>query len=164
MRATPTNALHTKEHGEKRTCTKEKQWGNFATIANMTAGSGKIIIAPDLNIWPHELETAKALALAGMTVEFIRRSEEQHATSADVLIDGIQWEMKAPKGESIKIVERNLRRAIRQSTCIIFDSRRIKRIPDKAIERELRTCCAGRVKGIRHLLFVNRHTDVIDIK
>lgn len=42
----------------------------------MKSPKGKIIIAPDLNVWPHEYETAKALAMAGMTVEFIRRSEE----------------------------------------------------------------------------------------
>ena len=56
---------------------------------------GKIIIAPDLNVWPHEYETAKSLAMAGMTVEFIRRSEEYRTTSADVIIDGAAWEIKA---------------------------------------------------------------------
>lgn len=37
-----------------------------------------------------------------MTVEFIRKSEEPYATSADVLIDGIQWEMKSPKSGKLK--------------------------------------------------------------
>jgi hypothetical protein len=125
---------------------------------------GKIIIAANANVWSHEIETAKALAVAGFTVEFLRRSEEPHATSADILIDGVKWEMKAPKGGSMKTVEKNLRKAVHQASCIIFDSRRIKRIPDTAIERELRTCCGSRVKGIERLLFINRHAIVIDIK
>lgn len=52
---------------------------------------GKIIIAADLNVWPHEYETAKALAKSGLTVEFVRRSEEYRTTSADVIIDGECW-------------------------------------------------------------------------
>lgn len=76
---------------------------------------GKIIIAPDLNVWPHEYETAKSLAMAGMTVEFIRRSEEYRTTSADVIIDGAAWEIKAPKAINPKAIERNLRKASHQA-------------------------------------------------
>ena len=39
----------------------------------MVESTGKIIIEPGLNVWPHELKTAEALAAAGYTVEFIRR-------------------------------------------------------------------------------------------
>ena len=99
---------------------------------------GKIIIAPDLNVWPHEYETARSLAMAGMTVEFIRRSEEYRTTSADVIIDGAAWEIKAPKAINPKAIERNLRKASHQAANIIFDSRRMKGASDGIIERELR--------------------------
>lgn len=125
---------------------------------------GHIIIQPGANIWPHELKTAEALAAAGYTVEFVRRSEEQRVTSADVIIDGVLWEMKAPTSSSLKAVEKNLRKALSQSNCVILDSRRMKTIPDSAIERELRACANGRIKALKHLLFVNRHAQVIDIK
>lgn len=65
-----------------------------------------------------------------MTVEFIRKSEEPYAASADVLIDGIQWEMKSPKSDKLKMVQKNLRLALRQSRNVIFDSRRMKKLPD----------------------------------
>lgn len=65
-----------------------------------------------------------------MTVEFIRKSEEPYATSADVLIDGIQWEMKSPKSDKLKMVQKNLRLALRQSRNVIFDSRWMKKLPD----------------------------------
>lgn len=78
---------------------------------------GKIIIAPALNVWPHESETAKALAMAGMTVGFIRRSEGHRTTKADVIIDGAAWEIKARESDKAKVVEKNLvRRSIKQRT------------------------------------------------
>lgn len=124
---------------------------------------GKIIIAPDLNVWPHEYETAKALAMAGMTVEFIRRSEEYRTTSADVIINGTEWEIKAPISDKASAVDKNLRKALHQSKCIIFDSRRMKRISDRAVENELHKSALV-LRSMKHLLFVNRQGNVIDIK
>ena len=130
----------------------------------MPKKQGQIIIQSGVNVWPHEMKTAEALAAAGYTVEFIRRSDKERETSADVIMDGIVWEMKAPKASNMKVVEKNLRKATDQSPCVIFDSRRMKGIPDHAIERELRVCAAGRVKALKRLLFVNRKAQVIDIK
>ena len=80
----------------------------------------QIIIQSGANVWPHEMKTAEALAAAGRTVEFIRRSEEQRTTSADAIIDGIVWEMKAPKASNLKAIEKNLRKALDQSNCVIL--------------------------------------------
>lgn len=124
---------------------------------------GKIIVPGDANVWPHEHKTAQALARAGYDVEFVRKSDVPYATSADVLIDGKLWEMKSPTASSVKAVERNLKRARWQSGCIILDSRRMKGVPDAAVERELRKY-ASEIDGVVHVLFVNRHGAVIDIK
>lgn len=130
----------------------------------MTSKHGQIIIQSGANVWPHEMKTAEVLATAGYTVEFIRRNEQLRATSADVIMDGIVWEMKAPKASNMKAVEKNLRKAMNQSNCVIFDSRRMKEVPDHAIERELRICASGRIKKLKRLLFINRKAQVIDIK
>lgn len=130
----------------------------------MKQSEGKIIIPSGVDVWPHELGTARALAAAGFAVEFVRRREGQHEKTPDLLIDGELWEMKSPKGSSMKAVERNLRKALDQSQRIIFDSQRMKGIPDKAVERELAACAAGRVAKIKRLVFVNRRRNVIDIK
>lgn len=124
---------------------------------------GKIIIAPDLNVWPHEYETAKALAMSGKIVEFIRRSEEYRTTSADVIIDGEYWEIKAPRSSKASAVDKNIRKALHQSKFVIFDSHRMKQLPDSVIERELRKS-ARVLRSMRRLLFVDRHRSVIDIK
>lgn len=132
-------------------------------MSAMKQSRGKIIIAPDLNVWPHEYETAKALAMAGMTVEFIRRSEEYRTTSADAIIDGAVWEIKVPKAINPKAIERNLRKASHQAANIVFNARRMKGASDMIIERELRNGCA-KVKAIKRLIYVNRSGAVIDIR
>lgn len=130
----------------------------------MTKQKGKIIIQAGANPWPHEIKTAESLAVGGHTVEFIKKSEVDYEHTADVYLDGVLWEMKAPRGSLMKRVEKNIRRGLRQSKNIIFDCRRMKDLPDTAIERELRTCAGGRVKELEHLIFINRNGKVIDIK
>ena len=124
---------------------------------------GKIIRDPHINVWPHEMRTAEALADAGHTVEFVKRNEGLRQTSADLLIDGVIWEMKAPKSGSHKAIERNLRRAANQSTHVIIDSRRMKNTKDDIVERELRKGLS-QVAAIKAILFINRKGEVIDIR
>ena len=124
---------------------------------------GKIIRDPHINVWPHEMRTAEALADAGYTVEFVKRSEEFRQTSADFLIEGIIWEMKAPKSGSHKAIERNLRRAANQSTHVIIDSRRMKNAKDNIVERELRKGIS-QIAAIKAILFINRKGEVIDFR
>lgn len=147
--------------------------GRIKKFATLRGGSlrmvgmkeeGSVIIPSGVNVWPHELETAKALASAGKCVEFVRRNEGEHEKSADFLMGGELWEMKSPNGSSMKTVERNLRKACEQSRLVVFDSRRLKGIPDSAVERELRTCAEKRLTKLDRLIFVNKRRSVIEIK
>ena len=124
--------------------------------------TGKIIISNGVNVWPHELESAKVLIKYGYTVEFLKAINQKSKQTADCLIDGITWEMKAPKASNLKTVERNLKRGKWQSSRIVFDSRRMKYVPDRAIERELGKCLAE-IKEIENIKFITRHGQVIDI-
>lgn len=126
------------------------------------AYKGNITIPADVNVWPHELRTAQALASAGYDVAFVARREGEYQRTADLMIGGRTWEMKAPRSGSVKAVERNLKRARWQSPRIVLDSRRMKGLPDHAVERALRKW-SREVKGIERVLFVNRRGDVIDI-
>lgn len=129
----------------------------------MKKREGKIVIEPGTSVWPHELKTAEALAMVGYTVQFVRRSEERRAHSADALIDGELWEFKAPTSDKASAVDKNVRKALHQSKCVVFDSRRMKRISDAQVERELRKS-ASTLRSMRRLIFVNRRAEVIDIK
>ena len=129
----------------------------------MVGQKGKIIIGQGINVWPHELKTAQAFAAVGKDVEFVRRNEGERMTSADAIIDGLIWEMKAPTADNLKAIERNLKRGRWQSENIIFDCRRMKKVPDAAIEREVRKQ-AFAVPRIKRLRYVNKHGQVVDIK
>ena len=129
----------------------------------MSKQTGNISIPGDVDIWPHEYQTAVALARAGYNVTFIKKSDVQHEQTPDILIDGERWEMKAPKASNARAIDRNLRRALRQSTRIIIDARRIKGLPDSTVEREMRKH-AHEMKSIEKLIFVNHRGDVVDIK
>ena len=133
-----------------------------ATMQRMPKRIGNITIAGNANVWPHEMETARALARDGRDVEFIDRGGRGDGC-ADVRMDGLIWEMKSPKSDSIKAIERNVKRARIQSENVIIDSRRMKRVPDAAIQRALEKH-AREVKGVTRLLFVNRHGNVIVIQ
>lgn len=124
--------------------------------------SGKIIIPAGVNVWPHELETAKALVNFGHVVEFKKKAEGYKVHSADAYIDGKLWEFKAPNGSKLDAVERNLRRAKAQSDRVVFDSARMKKVPDFAIRREILTK-APLITSIKEIIFVNRKRECIDI-
>lgn len=124
---------------------------------------GKITKPADANIRPWEENTARSLALCGHDVVFIRKSNRERETSADAYIDGEKWEFKAPNGHKMGLVERNLRYAVLQSGNVVFDSRRVNYLPDKALTREL-SAQSARIKGLNRLKFVNRRGEVIDIK
>ena len=70
--------------------------------------------------------------------------------------------LKAPNGSKIDTVERNLRRAKEQSDRVVFDSARMKKIPDFAIKREI-LAKAPLISGIREVIFVNRKRECVDI-
>lgn len=129
----------------------------------MKKPTGDIKIPGEVDVWPHEYRTAVSLARAGFNVTFIKKSDEDREKTPDVLIDGQRWEMKAPKASNARAIDRNLRRALRQSARIIIDSRRMKNLPDATVERELRKH-ARDMRSIERLLFVNHHGEVIDIK
>ncbi len=109
------------------------------------------------------MSTARALADAGYDIEFSRRTWGKRVTSPDVVINGVMWEMKSPLASDRKAIERNLRKACRQSANVVFDSQRMKGASDAEIERELRRL-RRHVRAVKRLRFVNRRREVVDIE
>ena len=123
---------------------------------------GKLIIPYGTNVWHHELLTAETLAGAGYTVEFLPANSTRYAKSPDVLIDGQKWEMKSPKTDKLSAIERNLKRATRQSGNVIIDSHRMSKIHDSSVQKLLIQKYKQQ-KTVKKLLFINRKRQVIDI-
>ena len=122
----------------------------------------KIHIPPNANIWKHELDTARALANHGYEVEFLRTSNMPRHKTPDILMDGLQWELKSPRTDKLSAIERNLKRASKQSQNIITDTHRLQRLHDASVQKLLIQKLRGQ-KTIQRLLLVNRKREVIDI-
>ena len=109
------------------------------------------------------MDTARAIADYGMDVEFVPRTKGKRAKSADFVADGVLWEVKSPTSDNLRVVQKRLREAVHQSRDIIFDSRRMKRLSNKAIRAEVEKWTQS-LHSIRRLLYVNRSGEVIKIK
>lgn len=124
---------------------------------------GNILIRKGAEPWPHERYTAEALCAQGYDVEFLPVRHGERQSSADVRMDGCEWEMKSPISGRLSNVQKTLRKAAHQSCFVIYDSQRVKNLTDFQIERELRKQ-AALLRSLKRVIFVTRKRDVIDIK
>src|SRR4051794_35011032 len=99
----------------------------------MTKSIGKIIIQAETEVWPHELKTAETLIENGFDVEFPPKDETDYKHSADALLNGVLYEMKAPESSHLSVVDKNIKKALSQSCNIVFDSKRMKNAKDSQI-------------------------------
>lgn len=72
----------------------------------------------------HELDVANYFAKLGYNIEFIPPSNIPEIHTPDILMDGVQWEIKCPQGKSQSTIENNIKKALIQSQYIIIDLKR----------------------------------------
>jgi len=74
---------------------------------------------------PHEIDTAWTLARHfRCTVEFLIPADDYMRKTADIIMLGVEWEIKSPIGNSKATIENQFRRASKQSKYIVIDTRR----------------------------------------
>lgn len=120
---------------------------------------GKVVVPANANPWPHELRVAKILALAGYAVEFI---PETNTKTADILLDGIEFEIKFPKSANANSLEHILKKAVKQSCNIIIDTSRMKNVRDDNTRRFLINQVRIR-RQINNLIMITKQGQIIDI-
>jgi len=122
-----------------------------------------IFIPPDLKPYPknHEILSARALAKAGYSIIFLQPDNRKGVKTPDILLNDVPYEIKAPTG-GLKSIERSLKRASRQSSCVVFDCRRMKIKDSRAVQEEL-VRRLRRHEVIKSLLLINRYGNVIDL-
>lgn len=101
-------------------------------------------------IWPHELRVAEVLALAGHYVEFL---PEGNLKNADILLDGVEYEIKSPKSATANSLEHLLKKALKQSPNIIIDTSRMKSSRDDNVRKFLISQVKSR-KQINRLIMI----------
>ena len=112
-----------------------------------------------LKPWPHEFRVAKILADAGHVVEFLPTGLRK---TADMLIDGIPYELKSPEFAHTKTIERAIKKALHQSNNLIVDASQMKHVDDVRVHRILINQIKLR-KSIKRLLYVNKKKEILDI-
>lgn len=124
--------------------------------------SGKIDISK-LKVPPekHEFETAKFFSDRGYVVEFIPPSNIPGIHRPDIIMMGIEWEIKCPVGKGRNVISRNIKKAAKQSHHIIFDLRRLEISQDATItelERRFREH-----QSIKRILIIKKTGDLLDL-
>ena len=76
---------------------------------------------------PHEVDAAMILARHYQTsVEFLIPVDDYKRKSPDIVMLGVQWEIKSPKGISKVTIKNQFQRASKQARNIVIDTRRTK--------------------------------------
>lgn len=105
----------------------------------------------------HEYKTVIFFTNLGYNIELIPKSNRQGEHSADIRMDKLMWEMKAPKGEGGSSMKNTLQRAARQSENVTIDLRRTKRHQAKCLNELTREFKNSKsLKRIKVITKVNR--------
>ena len=111
---------------------------------------------------PHEVDVAFVLARHFQcTVAFIIPVDDFKRKSADVILRGLEWEIKCPTGESKSTIRNQFRRASGQSKNIVIDTRRTK-LDYKYIENEVFYQINER-PYIKNVILIDKFENVIEI-
>lgn len=122
-------------------------------------GKGRIEIPIGMRPWPQEMRVAEILASRVHEVEFLVKGTVK---TADILLDGVEFEIKSPKTDKANSLEHIIKSALEQSPNIIIDISRMRRANNIQIRRFLVTQARVR-KRIKKMLFITKDGQVIDI-
>lgn len=127
---------------------------------------GNVIIPPSLITPPEQHEIDAALILSRhykCSVEFLKPVNDYKRPTADVVIQGVIWEMKSPEGDSKKnTIERQFKKGTKQSRNVVLDTRRTK-LDDLEIEKKVLFEVKKRT-SIKKVIMINKSKKVIAIK
>ena len=119
------------------------------------------VITPNgVELKEHELSTIVYLTSLGHDIELIPKSNQLGVRTPDILMDGLSWEIKSPKGEGKSLMKNTIQKAVRQSENVVIDLRRTKRYQDKCLselEREFNFST-----GIKRLKIITKSKKIID--
>jgi len=112
---------------------------------------------------PHEVDVALLLSRHYQTtVEFLVPIDDYMRKSADILMLGVEWEVKSPKGASKSTIGTQFRRASMQAANIVLDTRRTKLKYDR-IEKQVIIEAKQRT-SLNKVILINKSGEIVEIK
>lgn len=110
----------------------------------------------------HEYKTITLFTESGVDVELIPKSNKKGIRTPDIIMGGLKWELKSPKGKGRWLLENTLQKAVKQSPNIIIDLDRIKIHQSKCLQELEKQF--NRSKGAKWLKVITKTKNVIDFK
>jgi hypothetical protein len=112
---------------------------------------------------PHELDVAYILAQHyKTTVKFIVPVDDYKRKSADILMNGVEWEIKSPRGNGKSTISNQLRNASKQSCSIVIDSR-LTELTYGEVEKRVRFSIQNK-SVIKRVILINKFGKVVEIR
>ena len=133
----------------------------FVLIVEMVMNNKGKIIPNGVILEAHELATVVFFTELGYDIELIPRSNVQGVHKPDMRMDGLEWEIKAPKGEGKSLIKNTLQKATKQSSNVIIDLRRTKRYQDKCIAEITREF--NHSSSLKRVKIITKSGKLIDI-
>ena len=118
------------------------------------------ITANGVLLQQHEMSTVVFLTQQGFDVALIPPQRRKGAHTPDIHMQGLDWEMKRPKGQSAHTIKRAFKTASRQSVNIIFDLRSSK-MPDEVNLPKLEKEFAD-LRRVRRIIIITKEGTIID--
>ena len=123
--------------------------------------TNKGIITPNgVSLEKHEFETILIFTELGYNISLIPKSNAKGIHTADIIMDGRQWEIKCPRGNGRWLLENTLKKASKQSENIIIDLARIKIHQTKCL-KELEKQFY-KIKQMRRLIIITKTKKIVD--
>jgi len=115
---------------------------------------------------PHEVNMASVLAQHYKTVvEFIVPVDDYMRKTADIIMRGMEWELKCPTGSSRRTIEHQFKRASQQAKNIVIDTRRTP-LDYETIEKKVLFEINNRpsTKKLNRIILIDKFEKVVEIK
>lgn len=126
---------------------------------------GTIITPPGVFVDVHEKRVVDFLATErGAIITFLVPNRAVGQKTPDIEMNGLLWEIKAPKGKGSRTIENTLRQASKQSPHIVLDLRRMDgRVPTSRLISEVERQFTQN-RSIKHAIVITRQEEAIDFK
>jgi len=112
---------------------------------------------------PHEVDVAWLLARHfHTTVQFLIPVDDYKRKTADIIMLGVQWEIKSPVGDSKSTIGNQFQFATKQSRSIILDTRRTKLDYEnivKKVDIEI-----NKRSSIKRVILIDKFGKIVEIK
>ena len=112
---------------------------------------------------PHEVDVALILARHyKTTIEFIVPVDDYKRKSADIVMLGVEWEIKCPSGTSKSTISGQFQRASKQSKNIVIDTR-LTKLKFEEIEKRVFNEIKKRT-NIKKVVLIDKYEKIIEIQ